>query len=550
MSTACVRLRAADYRGWAVSTYIDAMSESEPQGPAPRPVVLCILDGWGVRAESDDNAIALAATPAWDQFMAECPNALLDAAAGDVGLPAGQMGNSEVGHMNIGAGRVVVQDLVRIDAALADGSLARSPVLGRLAENLKASGGTCHLIGLLSPGGVHAHQDHMAALARIVAQAGVPVAVHTLLDGRDTPPKSAIAYVKCFLDDVAGLDGVSVATVGGRYYAMDRDRRWERVERAYRTLVAAEGKAAATALAAIEQGYAGGLGDEFIVPTPIDPYAGMKDGDGILMANFRADRVRQILGALADPRFDGFSRRRTVDFAGRAGMVEYSADLNHFFEAVLPLVELDNILGQLVADAGKTQLRLAETEKYAHVTFFLNGGRERVFPGEERILVPSPKVATYDLAPAMSAAEVTAELVGAIRSGRFDLIAVNYANGDMVGHTGDLDAARLAAETVDACLAQVAAAVTEAGGALLITSDHGNAEMMRDAATGQPHTAHTLNPVPLILVNAPPWVRGLGEGRLADVAPTVLRLMGLARPDEMTGRSLVIEDGVETAAAQ
>ena len=516
----------------------------------PRPVVLCILDGWGVRAEREGNAIALAATPAWDRFIAECPNALLDAAAGDVGLPAGQMGNSEVGHMNIGAGRVVVQDLPRIDAALADGSLAENPVLGRLAENLTASGGTCHLIGLLSPGGVHAHQDHMAALARILAGAGVPVAVHALLDGRDTRPKSAIGFVKRFLDDVSGLDGVSVASVGGRYYAMDRDRRWDRVERAYCALVAAEGEAAATALAAIEQGYAAGLGDEFIVPTVIGGYSGMKDGDGILVANFRADRVRQILGALADPGFDGFSRQRTVDFAGCAGMVEYSNHLNQFFGSVLPLVELDNILGQLVADAGMTQLRLAETEKYAHVTFFLNGGREQVFAGEERILVPSPKVATYDLAPAMSAEEVTENLVDAIGSGRFDFIAVNYANGDMVGHTGDLDAARAAAETVDSCLAKVAAAVTEAGGTLLITSDHGNAEMMYDNAAGQPHTAHTLNPVPLILVNAPPWVRGLGNGRLADVAPTVLRLIGLARPDEMTGRSLVIEDGVETAAAQ
>ena len=526
------------------------MSKSEPEGAPPRPVVLCILDGWGARAERADNAIALAATPAWDRFMTQCPKARLDAAAGDVGLPAGQMGNSEVGHTNIGAGRVVVQDLPRIDAALADGSLALSPVLGRLSESLAASGGTCHLIGLLSPGGVHAHQKHMAALAGILARAGVPIAVHALLDGRDTPPKSALGFVKRFLDDVAGLDGVSVATVGGRYYAMDRDRRWERVERAYRTLVAAEGEAAGTALAAVEKGYAAGLGDEFIVPTVIGGYAGMKDGDGILVANFRADRVRQILAALADPGFDGFSRQPVVDFAAHAGMVEYSADLNRFFEAVLPLVELDNILGQVVADAAMTQLRLAETEKYAHVTFFLNGGRERLFPGEERILVPSPKVATYDLAPAMSAGEVTARLVDAIGSGRFDLIIVNYANGDMVGHTGDLGAARAAAEAVDTCLAKVEAAVVEAGGALLITSDHGNVEMMHDTGTGQPHTGHTLNPVPLVLVNAPPWVRGLGDGRLADVAPSVLRLMGLARPDEMTGRSLVLEDGAETAAAQ
>jgi 2,3-bisphosphoglycerate-independent phosphoglycerate mutase len=507
--------------------------------PRPRPVVLCILDGWGERAERADNAIALASTPNWDRFMATQPTASLDASAEHVGLPEGQMGNSEVGHMNIGAGRVVDQDLPRIDKAIADGRLAGNPLLLDLIGKLRASRGSCHLLGLLSPGGVHSHQDQMAALAGVVGGAGVPVRVHAFLDGRDTPPRSALAHLERFLAAVANAGDVGVATVGGRYYGMDRDRRWQRTERAYMALVDAESERAADAPAAVRGSYDKGASDEFVAPTVVGAYAGMRDGDALLMANFRADRARQILGALVDPEFDGFRRRRVVDFAARVGMVAYSERLSRLMGALFAPQNLDNILGQVVADAGLAQLRIAETEKYAHVTFFLNGGREELFPGEERILVPSPKVATYDLKPEMSAPEVADKLVAAIRSGRFDLVVVNFANGDMVGHTGVLAAAIKAAETVDACLGRVEAAVREAGGVLVITADHGNLEQMTDAASGQAHTAHTTNRVPFVVVNPPPGVTALADGRLSDVAPTLLDLLRLPRPAEMSGRSLI-----------
>jgi 2,3-bisphosphoglycerate-independent phosphoglycerate mutase len=449
------------------------------------------------------------------------------------------MGNSEVGHMNLGAGRVVMQDLPRIDAAVEDGSLARSPVLAEFAAALKASGGTAHLMGLLSPGGVHSHQDHMAALARALDASGVPVRVHAFLDGRDTPPRSAVEYTAKFEADIAALEGAKIATVAGRYYAMDRDKRWDRVAKAYRALVAAEGERAASAGEAVGQSYAKDTGDEFVLPTVVGDYQGMRDGDGVLMANFRADRVREILAALLDPAFGGFPRERVVRFAAALGMTEYSTELNRFMKTLFPPEALDDTLGEVVAKARLTQLRIAETEKYAHVTFFFNGGRETEFVGESRILVPSPKVATYDLQPEMSAPEVTDKLVDAIDAHRFDMVVVNYANTDMVGHTGDIEAAKKAVETVDQCLGRVADAVTRAGGTLLVTADHGNAEMMRDPATGQPHTAHTLNPVPLVLVNPPPGVVGLEHGKLADVAPTMLALMGLPQPAAMTGRPLL-----------
>ena len=522
------------------------MSDTRSDEARPRPVVLCILDGWGDRSDADDNAIALAETPTWDRFTSRYPMARLIASAEDVGLPAGQMGNSEVGHMSLGSGRVVTQALPRIDTAIADGTLAGSPVLEDLVTRLRASGGTCHLMGLLSPGGVHSHQDHMAALAGIVGGAGVPVCVHAFLDGRDTPPKSAGEFMARFLADVSHVPDLAMGTVSGRYYAMDRDTRWERVEKAYAALVEAAGETAPEAPAAIDQSYGLGTTDEFMLPTVIGGYAGMADGDGVLMANFRADRAREILSALADPGFDGFPRCRVADLATGVGMVEYSTDLNRFFSALFPPPHLDNNLGQVVSEAGMTQLRIAETEKYAHVTFFLNGGREAVYPGEERILVPSPRVATYDLKPEMSAVEVTDKLVQAIESGRFDLLVVNYANGDMVGHTGKLEAAIKAVQCVDGCLGRLETAVRKMGAVLLITADHGNLEMMRDVPTGQPHTAHTMNLVPVILVNG--RAPALRDGRLADVAPTVLGLLGLPRPDEMTGRSLLCEDGVRAAA--
>jgi len=513
-----------------------------PPSRHPRPVVLCVLDGWGHRVECTDNAICQARTPVMDRWMASCPHGLLNASELEVGLPAGQMGNSEVGHMNLGAGRVVMQELPRIDQAVADGSLAKNAAVLKFIAALKKSGGTCHLIGLLSPGGVHSHQDHMAALARIVAGAGVTVAVHAFLDGRDTPPKSAPDYLARFQADIASAAGAAVATVTGRYYAMDRDKRWERVQLAYDALVDAKAARGDDAIKAVEASHAAGVTDEFVKPVALGGYQGMKDGDGVLMANFRADRAREILAALLDPGFDGFERARVVRFAAALGLIEYSSQLNKLLKVVFPSSRLSNGLGEIVAKAGMRQLRIAETEKYAHVTFFFNGGEEAVFPNEERILVPSPKVATYDLQPEMSAFEVTDKLVGAIGSGRFDLIVVNYANTDMVGHTGDLGAAIKAVEAVDQCLGRLEAAVIKAGGALLVTADHGNAEMMHDPATGQAHTAHTMNLVPAILVGGPKGVKRLADGRLADVAPTLIELLGLERPAEMTGHSLLIGD--------
>jgi 2,3-bisphosphoglycerate-independent phosphoglycerate mutase len=511
----------------------------------PRPVVLCILDGWGHRTDRADNGILLAKTPNWNRLVASSPHALLQASELFVGLPKGQMGNSEVGHMNIGAGRVVLQDLPRIDAAVADGSLAGNERLLAFIAALKASGGTAHLMGLLSPGGVHSHQDHIAALARIVADAGVPVAVHCFLDGRDTPPRSAKGYLATFIADLGGRERLRVATVSGRYYAMDRDKRWERVEKAYAALVEASGATAADAVRAVEQSYAAGQGDEFVLPTVLDGYVGMGDGDGVLCANFRADRVRETLGALLDPEFSGFARRHVVRFAAAAGLTEYSSELNRFLATLFPPEDLKETLGEIVAKSGLHQLRIAETEKYAHVTFFFNGGKEDVFPGEERILVPSPKVATYDLQPAMSAIEVTDRLVEAIGSGRFDLIVLNYANADMVGHSGDLAAAIKAVEAVDGCLGRLAEAVEKAGGTLLITADHGNVEMMRDPITHQPHTAHTTNPVPVVLFRPPPGISGIADGRLADIAPTLLAILGIAQPAVMTGHSLLDPPGRE-----
>ncbi|MGD9742300.1 MAG: 2,3-bisphosphoglycerate-independent phosphoglycerate mutase [Dongiaceae bacterium] len=507
--------------------------------PRPRPVVLCILDGWGERPAAADNAMTLAATPVWHRLMQESPHALIDASALEVGLPEGQMGNSEVGHMNIGAGRVVMQELPRIDKAIAEGSLARNLALLDLVGRLQASAGHCHLMGLVSPGGVHSHQHHIVALAKLLAAAGIKVWVHAWLDGRDTPPSSARGYLAEFEAAIAPLQRVAIATVSGRYYAMDRDKRWERVALAYAAMAAGEGLKAASADQAIAEAYERGETDEFVRPTVIGSYGGMADGDGLLSANFRADRVREILEALADPAFAGFARPKTATFAAAAGMTEYSVELGRLLGTLFPPQQLDRMLGSVVAEAGLTQLRIAETEKYAHVTFFLNGGEERPFPGEERILVPSPKVATYDMKPEMSAYEVTDKLVAAIESGRFDFIVVNYANTDMVGHTGDIEAAKHAVEAVDRCLGRLAEAVKRAGGALLVTADHGNAEMMRDPVTGQPHTAHTLNRVPLLLVNAPADYAALADGRLADIAPTLLQIMRLPKPVEMTGHSLI-----------
>ena len=531
-------------------THMTAMADQDSKtSRSYRPVVLCILDGWGERAEHTENAIALADTPNWDRFKADCPHSLLQASADEVGLPEGQMGNSEVGHMNLGAGRVVLQDLPRIDEAIANAKLEAFPAMKEFIAKMTNSGGACHLLGLLSPGGVHSHQRHIAALARILSEAGVPVRVHAFLDGRDTPPRSAAGYMREFLDEVRGLDGVSVAVVSGRYYAMDRDKRWDRVAKGHGAVMNAVGERVDDPVAAIEASYGADVSDEFMVPVVVGDYAGMADGDGILMANFRSDRAREILTSLVDPAFADFERQRDVKFAALLGMVSYSDALDPLFPALFPPQSPTEVLGELVAEAGLKQLRIAETEKYAHVTFFFNGGRESVFDGEERILIPSPKVATYDLQPEMSAPEVTDKLVAAIDSATFDLVVVNYANGDMVGHTGNLDAAKKAAEALDHCLGRLAEAVGRAGGVLLITADHGNAEMMQDPDTHERHTAHTMNPVPFIVVG-PERSWRVRNGRLADVAPTVLRLMGLPKAEPMTGTTLIDEGTTASLAAQ
>ncbi|GBQ36110.1 2,3-bisphosphoglycerate-independent phosphoglycerate mutase [Gluconacetobacter azotocaptans] len=515
----------------------DQISSTQGAPQTRRPVMLAILDGFGWREDVSDNAVHAAYTPAFDRLWQEGPRAFLKTCGEDVGLPEGQMGNSEVGHLNIGAGRVVMQELPRIFRAIRDGSLAANPVLTGLIATLKASGGTCHLMGLVSSGGVHAHQDHAVALAKILVEAGVPVAFHVFTDGRDTPPHSGREYLARLRADLP--DAVAIATVSGRYFAMDRDRRWDRVSKAYDAIVSAKGPHGDDPLAVLDAAYKAGVTDEFLPPTVIGPYAGMKDGDGILSFNFRADRIRQLLDALLEPNFEGFARDRVVHFAVAVGMTRYSDRLAALMGVLFPPQSLDDLLGEVVSRAGRRQLRMAETEKYPHVTYFLNGGKEAQLPGEDRIMVPSPKVATYDLQPEMSAPELTAKAVAAIESGKYDLIVLNYANPDMVGHTGVFSAAVKAIEAVDRGLRQLVEAIHRQRGALLVTADHGNAETMFDPATGGPHTAHTLNVVPVVLTGVPE--ARLHDGRLADLAPTLLALMGLPQPAAMTGTSLLGE---------
>ena len=502
---------------------------------APKPVVLCILDGWGLREDTSANAPALANTPNFDHLMATCPHAQLITHGPDVGLPTGQMGNSEVGHTNIGAGRVVAMDLGAIDLAIETGSFAQNPALLAFIATLRATGGTAHLMGVISDGGVHGHISHVLAAMRAITSAGVPVSLHAITDGRDVAPTSAPKYFAWLNEGMP--TGARIATVIGRYWAMDRDNRWDRVALAYLAIAEGKGRQEALALDAITAATARGETDEFIAATVIGPYAGIKDGDGLFCLNFRADRAREILSALADPAFTAFETAGRPKFAAALGMVNYSTAHNAFMTVAYPKPILENTLGEWVAKAGCTQFRLAETEKYPHVTFFLNGGRETPVTGEDRYMALSPKVATYDLQPEMSAPEVTDHLVGAIEQG-YDLIVVNYANPDMVGHTGDLAAAIAACEAVDLGLGRVLAALNKAAGAMIVTADHGNCELMVDPFTGGPHTSHTTNPVPVILVGAPPDAT-LRSGRLADLAPTLLRLMGLPLPPEMTGESLI-----------
>ena len=502
----------------------------------PKPVLLLILDGWGHRAERENNAIAQADAPNWRRLLTEYPHSLLDTHGEHVGLPHGQMGNSEVGHMNIGAGRIVYQDLTRIDTAIADGSFFANPALLSACAAVNKTAGTLHVFGLLSPGGVHSSASHIHALLDMAKKNGVErVAVHAFLDGRDTPPQSARASLEKLQARCDALGNARIASMSGRYYAMDRDKRWERVKLAYDAI--ADGVAEFHfdyALAALDAAYMRGETDEFVKPTLIGAGGKIADGDAVVYMNFRADRARQLTQAFVDPGFSDFPRARALHLSAFVTLTHYSDDLRVSAEAYPPQ-SMANSLGEYLASLGMKQLRIAETEKYAHVTFFFSGGRERPYPGEDRILVPSPKVATYDLKPEMSCPEVTDKLVAAIGSGQYDFIVCNLANADMVGHSGKLAAAIRAVEAIDAALGRLTDAIRAAGGEMLISADHGNLEQMR-ADDGQPHTQHTVGPVPLVYVGRKATLR---HGALRDLAPTVLALMGLPQPAEMTGRSLV-----------
>jgi len=503
----------------------------------PKPVLLLILDGWGHREETEDNAIAQAECPHWRRLLAECPHTLVHTSGRHVGLPDGQMGNSEVGHMNLGAGRIVYQDLTRVDLAVEDGSFFDNPGLLAACDAARAAGGTLHVMGLLSPGGVHSHEQHIFRMLELAQRRGVgDIAVHAFLDGRDTPPRSAYASIERLQDTCAALPGARVASVGGRYFAMDRDQRWDRLERAWNAIVEARaGHHADDPLSALQQAYARGENDEFVAPTVIAGGAAVRDGDAIVYMNFRADRARQLTAAFVRPDFAGFERRQPA-LSRFVCLTEYDATLPA--TVAFPPATLENTLPEVLAAHGRTQLRIAETEKYAHVTFFFSGGREHPYPGEERVLVPSPRVATYDLQPEMSCPEVTERLVEAIAARRFDFIVCNLANPDMVGHTGKLDAAIRAVEAIDVALGRIVAALRAVGGEMLLTADHGNLEQMRDAESGQPHTAHTTGPVPLVYLGRPATLQA--DGSLRDLAPSVLHLLGIAQPQEMTGRNLVL----------
>ncbi len=503
----------------------------------PKPVILCILDGWGLRDTVENNAPALADTPNFDRIRANCPASTLITYGPDVGLPVGQMGNSEVGHMNIGAGRIIATDLFRIQGIIARDEFAALPAIQRFIAAMKTSGGTAHLAGVLSDGGVHSHIDHMIAAANTIAAAGVPVALHLFGDGRDVAPKSANGYLTHL--EAKMPKGARLASFSGRYYAMDRDNRWERVKLAYRAIVKGEGPLAAKAQDVIASGYEAGITDEFFIPTVLGDYTGMNDGDGLLFLNFRADRAREILSAIADPDFSSFETGPRPKLAIVSGFAQYSKRHDTYMDCVFPDPEIKNTLGEWVSKHGLKQLRIAETEKYPHVTFFLNGGVEQPATAEDRYLAPSPKVATYDMQPEMSSAEVTDHLVAAIKSGKYDLIVVNYANPDMVGHTGDLAAAMAACHAVDTGLGHVLEALQEQGGAMIVCADHGNCETMVNPETGAPHTAHTTNPVPVVLIGGPKGAKLRSSGRLADLAPSLLQLMGLEKPKEMTGETLI-----------
>jgi 2,3-bisphosphoglycerate-independent phosphoglycerate mutase len=503
--------------------------------------VLIILDGWGHREDSRDNAIALGRTPVWDRLWQQAPHTLISGSGLDVGLPAGQMGNSEVGHMSLGSGRVVYQNITLIDQAIADGSFDRNPAYCTAIDRTIAAGGAVHIFGLLSAGGVHSHEQQIFAAVRLAAKRGAQhVYLHAFLDGRDTPPRSAGPSLEQADALFAQLGCGRVASITGRYYAMDRDNNWDRVERAYQLLTEGTGHSAASALAGLQAAYARGENDEFVLPTAIrtadQAPALVADGDCILFMNFRSDRARELTRAFIEPGFSRFARRVVPRLADFVMTTEYAADIHT--SCAFKAQNLDNVLGGYLAQQGRTQLRIAETEKYAHVTFFFSGGREEPFAGEDRVLVKSPPVATYDLQPEMSAPELTDKLVAAIHSGKYDLIVCNYANGDMVGHTGILAAAIKAVETLDECLGRVEQAVLEVGAEALVTADHGNCEQMLDYESGQQHTQHTTDLVPLVYIGRRRLQLDPAGGKLADIAPTLLAMMGLPQPPEMSGANL------------
>jgi len=507
-------------------------------------LLLIILDGWGINSKQEGNAIALATTPVYDSLINDFPHTILDASGESVGLPDGQMGNSEVGHLNIGAGRVVYQDLTMINKSIKDGEFYKNPVFLETFRKVQSSSGRLHLLGLLSDGGVHSHINHIFALLDMAKKEGLrDVYIHAFMDGRDTSPHSGAGFLKLLQQYIAQSGIGRIASVSGRYYAMDRDNRWDRVEKAYNALTAGEGLTAADAVSAIESNYADGVTDEFILPTVMVDSAGIpvgtiEDGDSVLFINFRADRARELTMALALPDFSQFSRKKVPSLSSFATMKLYDEKMP--LPAAFHSVKLKNILCEVVSKAGLKQFRIAETEKYAHVTYFFNGGEEKLFPGEDRFLIPSPKeVATYDLKPEMSAYQVTEELEKRIRSGEYGFILVNYANPDMVGHTGVLSAGIKAVEVIDECLGRVLSALRDVNGVACITSDHGDIEQMVEYDTGSPHTAHTTNLVPFIVTKKGLQLR-TGKGIFADIAPTILDLMGLEKPAEMTGKSLII----------
>ncbi|TWI56617.1 phosphoglycerate mutase [Pseudomonas duriflava] len=504
----------------------------------PKPLVLIILDGFGHSEETKHNAIYAAHKPVWDRLLATQPHGLISGSGMDVGLPDGQMGNSEVGHMNLGAGRVVYQDFTRITKSIRDGDFFENPVIGAAVDKAVGNGKAVHILGLLSDGGVHSHEDHLVAMAELAAKRGAEhIYLHAFLDGRDTPPKSAQGSIDLLDKTFARLGKGRIASLIGRYFAMDRDNRWDRVSAAYNLIT--EGAAdyhAANATDGLNAAYERGETDEFVKATTVGAPVKIEDGDAVIFMNFRADRARELSRAFVEPDFKEFPRVRTLNLAGYVMLTQYSASIPA--PSAFAPESLDNVLGEYLAKNSKTQLRIAETEKYAHVTFFFSGGREEPFEGEERILIPSPKVATYDMQPEMSAPEVTDRIVDAIENQRYDVIIANYANGDMVGHTGVFDAAVKAVECLDSCMGRIVTALEKVGGEAIITADHGNVEQMEDESTGQAHTAHTTEPVPFVYVGKRTVTIREG-GVLADVAPTLLTLMGLEQPKEMTGRSII-----------